>query len=75
MGMKDQKAAKEIAERRMIIIAPLLSLPMMSDDYYQKRREISEANEISIRTIQRYVDAYSEFGMDGLQPKGRVIGL
>lgn len=73
MGMKDQKAAKEIAERRMIIIAPLLSLPMMSDDYYQKRRGISEANEISIRTIQRYVDAYSEFGMDGLQPKGRVI--
>ena len=72
MGMKDKKMAKEIAERRMIMIAPLLSIPLLSVEYYEKRREISESSEVSTRTLQRYVDAYSEFGIDGLEPKGRV---
>ena len=72
MGMKDQKLAKEIAERRMIMIAPLLDAALPLEDYYEKRREISAAYEVSTRTLQRYVDAYSEFGIDGLQPKGKV---
>lgn len=45
---------------------------MPPEDYYEKRREISVVYEVSTRTIQRYVDAYNEFGMDGLEPKGRV---
>ena len=72
MGMKDQKLAKEIAERRMIMIAPLLDAALPLEDYYEKRREISAAYEVSTRTLQRYVDAYSESGIDGLQPKGKV---
>lgn len=72
MGMKDQKMAKEIAERRMIMIAPLLDAALPLEDYYEKRREISAAYEVSTRTLQRYVNAYSEFGIDGLQPKGKV---
>ena len=72
MGMKDKKLAREIAEQRMIMIAPLLGLPLLSEIYYEKRREISENFELSTRTIQRYVDAYNESGIDGLEPKGRV---
>ena len=72
MGMKDKKLAREIAEQRMIMIAPLLGLPLLSEIYYDKRREISENCELSTRTIQRYVDAYNESGIDGLEPKGRV---
>lgn len=72
MGMKDKKLAKEIAEQRMIMIAPLLSVPLLSESYYEKRREISESCEVSTRTLQRYVDAYNKSGIDGLEPKGRV---
>lgn len=63
MGMKDKKLAREIAEQRMVMIAPLLSLPLLSESYYEKRREISEECEVSARTLQRYVDAYNESGI------------
>ena len=72
MGMKNKQLAKEIAERRMGMIAPLVGVLSSQEEYYEKRREISVMYEISTRTIQRYVDAYNEFGMDGLEPKGRV---
>ena len=72
MGMKDKKLAKEIAEQRMIMIAPLIGAPLSTEEYYEKRRDISDEYKVSIRTLQRYVDAYSEFGMDGLEPKGKV---
>ena len=42
MGMKDKKLAKEIAERRMIMIAPLVGVLSSQEEYYCKRREISE---------------------------------
>lgn len=72
MGMKDKQLAKEIAERRMNMIAPLVGVLSSPEEYYEKRREISAAYEVSTRTLQRYVDAYNEFGMDGLEPKGKV---
>ena len=72
MGMKDKQLAKEIAERRMGMIAPLVGVLSSPEEYYEKRREISVMYEVSTRTIQRYVDAYNESGMDGLEPKGKV---
>ena len=36
MGMKDQKAAKEIAERRMMMIAPLIGALSSQEEYYAK---------------------------------------
>lgn len=72
MDMKDQKLAKEIAEQRLVVIAPLLDPSLTKADFFVKHREISEQSEISIRTLQRYLDAYNENGMDGLKPKGRV---
>ena len=72
MGMKDQKLAKEIAEQRIIMIAPMLDVSMSAEDFYEKRRQISESYDVSTRTLQRYVDAYRDNGIDGLKPKGRV---
>ena len=37
MDMKNQKQAKEIAEQRMFIIAPLLDCTLSPDEYYKKR--------------------------------------
>ena len=39
MGMKDQKLAKEIAEQRLIMIAPMLDVSMSADDFYEKEQE------------------------------------
>ena len=72
MAMKNRKLAKEIAERRVIMIAPLLDAALTPEEYYEKRRELAASYEVSVRTLQRYADAYGEFGMDGLEPKGRV---
>jgi len=72
MGMKDKQLAKKIAERRMIMIAPLIGALLSVEEYYRKRREISETYDVSTRTLQRYVDAYNESGIDGLEPQGRV---
>lgn len=56
----------------MRMIAPLVGVLSSPEEYYEKRREISVMYEISTRTLQRYVDAYNECGMDGLEPKGKV---
>ena len=72
MGMKDKKLAKEIAERRMIMIAPLVGVLSSQEEYYCKRREIAKTYDVSTRTLQRYVDAYNQSGIDGLEPQGRV---
>lgn len=72
MDMKNQKLAKEIAEQRVIMIAPLLDTTLSQDEYYDKRRELADTFEVSTRTLQRYVDAYNGNGIDGLKPKGKV---
>lgn len=46
MGMKDKKLAKEIAERRMIMIAPLVGVLSSQEEYYCKRREIAETYDV-----------------------------
>lgn len=72
MDMKNQKLAKEIAEQRLMMIAPLLDGTLNPEEYYKKRIEVAESNEVCTRTVQRYVDSYSEYGIDGLKPKGKV---
>ena len=70
--MKNEKAAKEKAEQRLIMIAPLLDPGLDKEEFYQKRLEISYDFSVSTRTLQRYIDAYNEAGIDGLKPKGKV---
>lgn len=51
MGMKDKQLAKEIAERRMIMIAPLIGALLSVEEYYRKRREISEPGLQSVSDL------------------------
>lgn len=46
MDMKNQKLAKEIAEQRVIMIAPLLDTTLSQDEYYDKRRELADTFEV-----------------------------
>ena len=70
MSMKDQKKAKEIAEQRMAMIAPLISV-QPGDSVARKKEEISEQFQVSTRTLERYLAAYKGGGFEALIPKGR----
>ena len=59
----------------MRMIAPLVGVLSSPEEYYEKRREISVMYEISTRTLQRYVDAYNECGMDAEPQGGLTYGL
>ena len=67
MEMKDKKLATEIAEERMSMIAPLLSQHVDSQ-VAQLRQEICERNQISQRTLKRYLSAYLSGGFEALKP-------
>ena len=71
MEMKDQKLATEIAEDRMALIAPLLSQNMDKDAVKAIRTEICERNQISSRTLERYLSAYLNGGFEALKPQSR----
>lgn len=43
------------------MIAPLIGALLSVEEYYRKRREISETYDVSTRTLQRYVDPFSVF--------------
>ena len=63
MEMKDKKLATEVAEERMSMIAPLLSQYMDGGQVAQIRQEICERNQISQRTLERYLSAYLSGGL------------
>ena len=67
MEMKNRKLAAEIAEERMSMIAPLLSQNMDSRRVEQLRQEICERNQISQRTLERYLCAYLNGGFEALK--------
>lgn len=69
MEMKDKKLATEVAEERMSMIAPLLSQYMDGGQVAQIRQEICERNQISQRTLERYLSAYLSGGFDALKPQ------
>ncbi len=71
MDMKDQKLATEIAEERMTLIAPLLSQNLDKDSVRLIRAEICERNQISQRTLERYLTSYLKGGFDALKPQSR----
>ena len=70
MEMKDKKLATEIAEERMSMIAPLLSQHVDSQ-VAQLRQEICERNQISQRTLKRYLSAYLSGGFEALKPQSK----
>lgn len=73
MSMKDQARAKEIAEQRMAMIAPLISVKP-GDSVARRKEEISDQFQVSVRTLERYLTAYEKEGFEALMPKGREGG-
>lgn len=73
MSMKDKAKGKEIAEQRMSMIAPLLSVSP-GESAARKKEEISNQFQVSVRTLERYLAAYEKDGFEALIPKGRDGG-
>ena len=71
MEMKDKNKAKAIADERMRLIAPLLSPALDCAQIKQMKEELSKANGISQRTLERYCKQYLEGGYEGLMPSGK----
>lgn len=71
MQMKDKKKAKEIAEERMRLIAPLLAPDLDCAKMKSLKEEISQTSGVSVRTLERYCKVYFEVGYEGLQPAGK----
>ena len=71
MQMKDKKKAKEIAEERMRLIAPLLAPDLDCAKMKCLKEEISKTSGVSVRTLERYCKVYFEVGYEGLQPAGK----
>lgn len=69
--MKNTKKANAVAEERMAMIAPLLSPGLDKDSVRRLRECIAEANQVSQRSLDRYLQAYHREGFAGLLPKGK----
>ena len=65
------KAEMEKALKRHEIIAPLLVPDLDEAEKRRIRHEILERENISERTLRRYLAAYREMSYDGLLPKTR----
>ncbi len=65
----DQK--REEGLRRYRIIAPLLEEGLARSERLQIRRLIRHREDLSARTLRRYVAAYKQHGFDSLLPKVR----
>ena len=66
--MKNIKKAHETAEARMAIIAPLLAPGLDKDTVRKLRETIAETNQVSQRSLDRYLRAYHNEGFNGLLP-------
>lgn len=69
--MENGQDLKETAVLRFKIIAPLLKPDMEAAEKRRLRNEILSRENISERTLRRYIAAYQHMGFDGLLPKER----
>ena len=70
--MKDHQKADRIATERAEMLGPLLVAGLDPAKRSQRIREICGRQEISERSIRRYLQAYEVDGFSGLRPKGRT---
>jgi len=66
-----KQTASETALERHAVISPLLMPNMDESEKRRIRREILERENISERTLRRYIAAYRKTGFAGLMPKVR----
>jgi len=69
--MKDRKKANETAEERMALIAPLLAPGLDKETVRNLRETIVENNDVSQRSLDRYLHSYHNEGFMGLLPDGK----
>jgi len=72
--VKDTRKAEEIAVNRHKIIAPIMAAMEEHADAAKivlLKKEACEQNGISRRTLGRWLDAYQQYGFEGIKPVGR----
>lgn len=67
--MTSHKAQEDTAVKRMQLIMPLLDEGLDHRSIVQLKKKIASANNLSYRTISRYLDAYKESSFEGLKPQ------
>lgn len=67
--MKRITSPDDAATQRMLFIMPLLEEGLDQQRIIELKKSISERNQLSYRTISRYLAAYQAAGFNGLKPK------
>ena len=67
--MIQKKNPEDIAAQRMQLITPLLDPALDHQTLVELKKQICQKEELSYRTISRYLDAYLAEGFQGLKPK------
>ena len=67
--MNKTQTPEDIAGKRMVMINPLLEEGLDPGRIIELKKKISEDNNISYRSVTRYLEAYQKEGFSGLKPK------
>ena len=65
----NQQTPEQVATQRMMMIMPLLDEALDPQQLIELKKSICEKNDLSYRTISRYLSVYEAEGFDGLKPK------
>jgi len=68
------KKAEQVATERMMLLSPLLADNLDPAKIVELKKLTAEKNNISYRTIGRYLDAFKSNGFSGLMPKSIAKG-
>ncbi len=70
--IKDQHQ-RQLAEKRMKLIAPLLAPGLDKASYQKLKDQISQETGLSERTLRRYLSLYQTHGYEGLKPAKKKV--
>jgi len=67
--MNKQQTPDDVAASRLRMITPLMDESLDSSQIVELKKKISEKNNLSYRSVSRYLEAYQKDGFAGLRPK------
>jgi hypothetical protein len=67
--MNKKQTPDDVAAVRLRMITPLLDEQLDASQLIELKKKISEDNNLSYRSISRYLEAYTHGGFAGLKPK------
>lgn len=67
--MKTQSNPEDVAAKRMLLIMPLLEDGLDHSMIVELKKKIADQNNISYRSVSRYLDAFKKSGFEGLKPR------